>query len=44
MLEPNSSLDNDDDLMPEIDFSQIQPDKLVRGKHYQTIQENGYSK
>ncbi len=30
-------------LMPEIDFSQIQPDKLVRGKHYQAIQQNGYS-
>jgi hypothetical protein len=43
MLEPNSSIDYDDDLMPEIDFSQIQPDKLVRGKHYQAIQQNGYS-
>ena len=43
MLESNSSIDYDDDLMPEIDINQIQPEKLVRGKHYQAIQQHGYS-
>ncbi len=43
MLESNSPIDSDDDLMPEIDFSQIQPDKLIRGKHYHAIQQHGYS-
>ncbi len=43
MLETNAPMDSNDDLMPEIDFRQISPEKLVRGKHYQAIQENGYS-
>jgi hypothetical protein len=43
MLESNSFIDYDDDLMPEIDINQIQPEKLVRGKHYQAIQQHGYS-
>jgi GHMP kinases C terminal len=43
MLESNSSIDYDDDLIPEIDINQIQPEKLVRGKHYQAIQKHGYS-